>query len=599
MTIDVQKHNAENLKSACPWIFDVVRKSPTVDDLRLNLTKLAHNAEFDAQDHTSPISEGALIRVRDCARTLFRILTRRSDKLANISVAQAIWDIERGTARPDLTPAFFAELLYLFLGLRAEGPRTSPADRFLTPTDSQGRQAAIERSGQLDVLSAAIQQRMARYPTGLESAEIERRRQRRKKILRVLAAAESDWSDWRWQVDNIVRDAASLSQLVGLSESERQAIAQATSQCLPFGVTPYYLSMMEELPDSGNDRGIRAQVFPPPSYLAGMARAGAPNAQCLDFMKESDTSPLDLITRRYPAICIFKPFNTCPQICVYCQRNWEIEAAMAPGAMAPDSDINRALAWIEAHPSINEVLLTGGDPLAMTDDQIETILERLLAIRSLERIRIGTRVLVTMPMRITEKLADLLARFRSPGRRQLAIVTHVEQAYELAPETVEAVERLRTRGIPVYNQLVYTFHVSRRFEACQLRRTLVLCGIDPYYTFCTKGKDETQDYRVPIARLLQEQKEEARLLPGLTRTDEVVYNVPGLGKNYLRARQHRDLISILPNGARVYEFHPWEKNITSHITTYVGEDVPILDYLLRLEQIGEDTNDYETVWYYY
>jgi lysine 2,3-aminomutase len=123
------------------------------------------------------------------------------------------------------------------------------------------------------------------------------------------------------------------------------------------------------------------------------------------------------------------------------------------------------------------------------------------------------------------------------------------------------------------------------------------CGIDPYYTFLPKGKDETRGYRVPIARLLQEQKEEARLLPGSRRTDEPVYNLPGLGKNYLRALQHRDLLSVLPDGSRLYEFHPWEKNVVRR-DTYVGADVPILDYLQRLAAIGEDTRDYGSIWYY-
>jgi lysine 2,3-aminomutase len=128
---------------------------------------------------------------------------------------------------------------------------------------------------------------------------------------------------------------------------------------------------------------------------------------------------------------------------------------------------------------------------------------------------------------------------------------------------------------------------------------LKLSGIEPYYTFNTKGKEETKEYRVPLARLLQEQKEESRLLPGLARTDEAVFNVPGLGKNYLRARQHRDLISIMPDGSRLYEFHPWEKNITENVKTYIGKDVPILDYLKNLAEIGEDVQKYKTIWYYY
>jgi len=201
-------------------------------------------------------------------------------------------------------------------------------------------------------------------------------------------------------------------------------------------------------------------------------------------------------------------------------------------------------------------------------------------------------------MRITEDLAEMLASFRKPGLREIALVTHVEHAYEVTPEMVEAVDRLKRRGINVYNQMVFTFENSRRFEAALLRKMLRLAGIDPYYTFNMKGKEETEKLRVPMARLLQEQKEEARLLSGLDRTDEAVYNVPRLGKNYLRAAQHRDLIGILPDGRRVYEFHPWEKKMILQ-ETFVIPDVPILSYLEKLEARGEDPRDYESIWYYF
>jgi len=355
---------------------------------------------------------------------------------------------------------------------------------------------------------------------------------------------------------------------------------------------------MDDEPN-GRDRSIRAQVFPPLSYVERMARAKQDGECSLDFMLENDTSPIDLITRRYPAIAIFKPFNACPQICVYCQRNWEIDEPMGKGALAAPEKIEAALAWVEKHPALNELLVTGGDPLALGQERIERIFKRIIQIKSIEHLRIGSRTIVTIPMRITDRLVDFLGRLRKPGARQVAVVTHVQHPYEVTPELVEAVNKLRLRGIPVYNQLVYTFYVSRRFENAALRRQLRLAGIDPYYTFCTKGKEETYDYRVPLARLLQEQKEEARLLPGITRTDEAVYNVPGLGKNYLRASQHRELISILPQGSRVYEFHPWEKNISKDLVTYTGEDMPILDYLERLESIGEDVSEYSTIWYYF
>jgi lysine 2,3-aminomutase len=599
MNFDPTKYNAERLKEKCPELFEIATRASSIEDFRLGLTRLAYNAEFAVQDNFEFLSHGSIIRVRDCARTLFRIVTRRSDHLARFSVVQAIWDISRGVHRPNLTPAFFAELEHIFVGLQGKGRENSLADFLLTPSDFQGREAAIERSRQLDLLSDAVQERMERYRTGLREDVILIRKNRRDLIIKAFGVSEKEWYDWRWQIANIIKDPVQMASLVDLSEIEKAAIEAANKKRIPFGVTPYYLSLMDQQPDSGHDRSIRAQVIPPPSYITEMNRAGKKDMSCLDFMKENDTSPIDLITRRYPAICIFKPFNTCPQICVYCQRNWEIEDAMEPTALASQSDIDQAVTWIKEHPSIHEVLVTGGDPLAMDDEQLEYILEHLFYIPSIERIRIGSRVLVTMPMRITEHLAGLLARYRIPGRRQVAIVTHAQHPYELTPDTAQAVERLRTRGIPVYNQLVYTFYASRRFEAVQLRRTLALLGIEPYYSFNTKGKDETLEYRVPLARLLQEQKEEARLLPGLTRTDEAVYNVPGLGKNYLRARQHRDLISILPNGARLYEFHPWEKNITKSISTYIGEDIPILDYLERLDRIGEDVADYQTIWYYY
>ena len=201
-------------------------------------------------------------------------------------------------------------------------------------------------------------------------------------------------------------------------------------------------------------------------------------------------------------------------------------------------------------------------------------------------------------MRITENLVSILRRYIRPGRRDISLVTHVEHPYEVTPETATAVLRLRTAGIPVYNQQVYTFFTSRRFETALLRHVLRRIGVEPYYTFNCKGKSETADYIVPIARLLQEINEEARLLPGLTRTDEPVYNVPGLGKNYLRAVQHHDLISVLPDGSRVYEFHPWEPKAAGY-QNYVGVDVPILSYLERLKSIGEDPKDYTTIWYYY
>lgn len=589
-------YNRQRFKETASEFLAIAGSSIHLEVARERLFDRVSQYQVDRPGKPDDFYRGNIIRIRDCARALRSMLEERSEGLAGFSVTQALFDLAHDRRRPDLTPAFYADLLHVLMGVQGIGPGVPPNDMRLNP-DLTGRRASRMRSDQLDRIWTRVEKHMSAYAHGLEEETIQRRKERRERILSVLNGSEEDWNDWKWQVRHVVRNVEGLNGLVSLTDDESSGVTMARQERLPFGITPYYLSLIDSEP-SHRDRGVRAQVLPPATYVERM-KAGRLADRCgLDFMLERDTSPIDLITRRYPGIVILKPYNTCPQICVYCQRNWEITDVLAEDALASPEKITQALNWIKEHPAIREVLVTGGDPLTMDDDTLQPILSGLSEIPSVERIRIGTRTLVTMPMRITEKLAGLLSSYQVPGRRQVAFVTHVEHPYEVTPEMSEAVHRLRMVGIPVYNQLVYTFYVSRRFEAALLRRLLRLVGIDPYYTFATKGKEETEAYRVPIVRLLQEASEEARLLPGLERTDEPVYNLPGLGKNHIRAVQHRDLLAIRPNGARVYEFHPWEKKLAL-ADTYIYTDVSIYEYMRRLRAAGENTAVYKTIWYYY
>jgi lysine 2,3-aminomutase len=161
-----------------------------------------------------------------------------------------------------------------------------------------------------------------------------------------------------------------------------------------------------------------------------------------------------------------------------------------------------------------------------------------------------------MPQRITDDLIDVFSRFHEPGTRELCIVTHFEHPTEVTPDSLEAIKKIKKVGVSMYNQQVFTYYNSKKYESCLLRKVLKKSGIDPYYTFNTKGKDETIDYRIPIARIEQERKEEARFLPGLVRTDEPVFNVPRLGKSHLRAWQDHEVIMVLQDGKRMYRFYP-------------------------------------------
>lgn len=593
----MENYTLERFRESSKNVLSIVGKAGSVEEARKAL--FAHVSDEQYQKFgVSTISLGArLYIIRDCARAWRSLLTARSDDRAGFSNIEALWDLSRGVSRPDLQPGFYADMAHLALGLEGES-ETLQSEITGTTNPLTGRAAAIQRSDALDRLWATVEEKMSRYHDGLQEEVQQRRSARRAKIQKSLGATDKQFGNWRWQVAHIARNEEELDRMISLRPEEREAIKMAASGRLPFGVTPYYASLFDDEPKTGYDRALRAQVIPPLEYVERMLEHRGDRECAFDFMLERDTSPIDLITRRYPAIAILKPYNTCPQICVYCQRNWEIDEAMAPDALADSEDLDVAIDFIKRHPALREILVTGGDPLSLPDKTLMDILTRLAAIPHIDTIRIGTRTPVTIPMRITPRLANALGKLRVPGRREICVVTHIEHPYEITPALVTAVNRLKLQGISVFNQLVYSFFVSRRFEAAKLRMLLRRVGIDPYYTFMTKGKEETNAYRVPIARLLQEQKEEARLLPGLRRTDEPVYNVPGLGKNYLRAIQHRDLLAILPDGSRVYDFHPWEKGIADR-ASYVGRDIPILQYLMRLEEIGENPDDYESIWYYY
>ncbi len=529
-----------------------------------------------------------------------RIISVRSERLTKYSIIKLLWDLANENTNDlpeDLSDGFIDEMTHLFRGMMG---KTGIYDKESYPDyiEQHGKKASVLRSEHLDKIGQRCIEEMNRYPSGLDDNIIQLRDENKKRILDIYNATETDWQDYHWHLKHVIRTVDELEKLIHLSPEEKKAIRFANKSHLPFGITPYYVSLMDNEPDRNRDNAVRSQVIPPMNYVEKMVGHKEDREHSFDFMMEHDTSPVDLITRRYPMIAILKPYNTCSQICVYCQRNWEIEDVLSPDALPTKNKLDNAIQWLADHPVVTEVLVTGGDPLVMNNKQVDNILSRLAEIKHIERIRIGSRIPVVMPMRINNDLLDLLAKYHVPGKREVALVTHFEHTYEVTPEAMEAVQHFKNRGISVYNQAVFTVANSRRFELTALRKQLRLIGVDPYYTFNTKGKEETKSYRVPLARLQQEVQEEARLFPGLVRTDEPVYNVPKLGKNYIRAQQHKSLITILPDGRRVYEFHPWEKNL-SLADTYIDIDVSISEYLKELQNRGENIDDYKTIWYYF
>ena len=554
---------------------------------------------YDAEEETIHSLDWDI--AMECLQVAKTVISVRSQRLTGFNLIQLLRELAKPETRDrallQVQPAFLMDLERLWAGCRSR----SGIYRGQRPPEysqSEGREAALARSDDLDRMAQRVQRGIRRYPTGLEKTSIQTRSANRQRIMRSRGVTLKEWNDWQWQVRQVIRTADDLAKLIRISSKERRAIEAAEMTNIPFGITPYYVHLMDPDSSGKRDRAIRFQVIPPPEYVERLSKGRRQREKSLDFMLERDTSPCELVTRRYPLICILKPYNTCAQICVYCQRNWEVEGCLDPRAMASAEQIETAMRYINDHPGLKEVLITGGDPLILSDSRLKIILDRLAAIPHVERIRIGTRTPVVLPMRITDELADLLASYRILGRRDICVVTHFEHAYEVTPDAAQAVDRLKKRGLNIYNQVVFTFANSRRFEMVALRRVLGLIGVEPYYTFSPKGKEETNWYRIPIARMQQARKEEARLTPGTWRTDDTVFNVPRLGKNYLNRQQDHSVIAILANGSRVYEFHPWEKKLAM-ADTFLHADIPIHEYLQRLEADGENPADYDSIWYYF
>ena len=415
---------------------DILKSKTSLERKRLKIKKWLSEILEETYVENPNIPPLEYILTRDAIAVFRKLITPRSEKLAEFSLLAYLSDLleqEDGKKIEKPSAAFFAEFEHLvkcIVGTSRIYDERSPAF-----VKHQGRKAALLRSADLSRMARVSRKHMQKYVCGLDNDAVRRRSYNKTRILKRFGASELEWEKWQWHLRHIVRDAESLRQLVNISDEEYEAITLARQNKIPFGITPYYASLMDFEPGGRRDSAIRAQVIPSLHYVHKLAEYKQRQDHSMDFMLESDTSPIDGITRRYPNIVILKPVLTCPQICVYCQRNWEIEDVYSTQAVLDKGKLDNALKWIEKTEEINEVLITGGDPLLLSNSRLEAIVSRLAAISHIVRIRIGTRTPVTLPQRITESLVGNLARFNIPGKRELIIVTHFEHPYEITPQS--------------------------------------------------------------------------------------------------------------------------------------------------------------------
>jgi lysine 2,3-aminomutase len=301
-------------------------------------------------------------------------------------------------------------------------------------------------------------------------------------------AGTDDWNDWRWQMRSRIRSLAQVERVFRLSDEEREALSQHKTG-LPVGITPYYASTMGL--DDPSEPLRRTHIPVGQEYLKTAGEADDPLGE------DHDTSVPGLV-HRYPDRVLFLTTGTCSTYCRYCTRSRMVGQAGGEYQFST-RQWEQALAYIEAHPEIRDVLLSGGDPLTIADDKLDYLLGRLRAIKHVEFVRLGTKVPTVLPMRVTRDLTRMLKK-----HHPLWMSIHVTHPNELTPEATEAYTRLADAGIPLGSQTVLLKGVNDSVETMKtLYHGLLMRRVKPYYLYQCDPITGSAHFRTPVSKGLE------------------------------------------------------------------------------------------------
>ncbi|MDX9695322.1 MAG: hypothetical protein RBT49_05985, partial [Bacteroidales bacterium] len=418
---------------------------------------------------------------------------------------------------------------------------------------------------------------MDKHPSGLDENIILQRAKNKERIIKILIdiidsgliksstyffnqdTSQNDkkilvnewWNHKKFQLKFAIRDPDLLNKMLNLSLTEEtmKVLYEAKKKGIPFFVNPYYLSLLNIDRKANNyaDAAIRDYIIYSKELVSefghivawekeDVVEPGKPNAAGWLLPNSKN------IHRRYPEVAIFIPDSmgrACGGLCSSCQRMYDFQRGnlnfdlkkLLPNETWPEK-LKRLLNYFKNDTQLRDILITGGDALMSSDTTIKRILDAVydMALQKKEenknrkngekyaeivRVRLGTRLPVYLPQRITNELIEILLEFRKKasniGIKQFVIQTHFETAMEITPEVKAAVEKIEKAGWTITNQLVFTVAASRRGHTNKLRKVLNDIGIITYYTFTVKGYMENYHNYATNARAVQEQLEEKRI----------------------------------------------------------------------------------------
>ncbi|HHU89082.1 MAG: KamA family radical SAM protein [Sphaerochaetaceae bacterium] len=538
---------------------------------------------------------------------------------------------------------------------------------------------------------------MDRHPSGLDPKVIEWRKANKERIIRLLIEKigkgegaprytfEDDnsleerwqrvnkwWDEDRFQLKFAIRDHRELEHFLGgsLEDNTSRIMEEAEAKGIPIFVTPYFLSLIDTRPPSEReypfgDEAIRSYLFHSQDLVDEFGQIEAwEREDVVEPGKPNEAGwvlPSHNIHRRYPDVAIFIPDTmgrACGGLCSYCQRMYDFQAGrfnfdldkLRPKRLWPER-LKEAMDYFEKDPFLEDILITGGDALMSSVASLEKILNAVLEMvaarhkanleRPVEerypefkRVRLGTKLPIYLPQRITPQLVEMLQSFRESaltlGISQCIVQTHFSSAMEVTPASTEAVKALLGAGWAVTNQEVFTVAASRRGHSAKLRKVLNDIGVLPYYTFTVKGFFENRELFANNPRSMQEQIEEKSIgrvdlryhstlrafvvdaenmvdhiatirkadqIPFLA-TDRNTINLPGVGKS----NTYRT-IGLTNDGRRILKFEFDDTRPHSPIIEKMGsviiiESKSVAQYLRQIEKMGEDISEYSSIWGY-
>lgn len=401
------------------------------------------------------------------------------------------------------------------------------------------REIAIDRSKELKSQIQDFLDIKNSIPNGMNEKYQSKFLEKKRKLLSLLNANEDNWNDYKWQLKNRITKVDTLAQIINLTQDEIEDIKKV-SDSYRWAISPYYLSLID---DENPLDPIKLQSIPMGIELEGEG--------INDPMGEEFTNPAGSITRRYPDRLIINVTNECAMYCRHCQRRRNIGT---DDNHTSREQLKESIEYVRANPEIRDVLVTGGDSFALSDETLDWLLGELHAIPSVDYVRLGTRTLVTMPQRITDNLVSILKKYPP-----IYLNTQFNHPLEITPDVKKACDKLALAGISLGNQAVLLNGVNNdKFVMRLLNQELLKCRIKPYYIFHSKEVVGTTHFNTSIDDGLEIMEYLRGYTSGLSIPTYIINAPDGNGKTPI-APQY-----LISRGKNSVKIRTWEGKVIDY-----------------------------------